>query len=124
MPTASAVMGDVFEVAKNIACGITGSTHCGCYKKLPIKKIDDIVSRYFLRMEVEDKPGVLATVASVLGNNSVSIAQVVQKATSGDDAEIVVITDRVRERHLKDALLTFEHMSIIKSVSALIRVYG
>ena len=124
LPTASAIMGDVFEVAKNIVHGIAGSTHCGCYKELPIKKIDDIISRYFLRMEVEDKPGVLATVASVLGNNSVSIAQVVQQAKSGDNAEIVVITDHVRERHLKDALLTFESMSVIKSISALIRVYG
>ena len=73
---------------------------------------------------MEDKPGVLATVASVLGNNSVSIAQVVQQAKSGDNAEIVVITDHVRERHLKDALITFESMSVIKSISALIRVYG
>lgn len=124
LPTASAVMGDVFEVAKNIVNGFAGSTQCGCYKKLPIKKVDDIISRYFLRMEVEDKPGVLATVASVLGNNGVSIAQVVQKAKEGDFAEIVVVTDHVRERHLKDALLTFKEMSCIKSVSALIRVHG
>lgn len=124
LPTASAIMGDVFEVAKNIVRDASGSSHCGCYKKLPIKKIDDIISRYFLRMEVEDKPGVLATVASVLGNNSVSIAQVVQQAKCGDNAEIVVITDHVRERHLSDALLTFESMSVIKSISALIRVYG
>ena len=124
LPTASAVMGDVFEVAKNMVNGFSGSTRCGCYKKLPIKKIDDIISRYFLRMEVEDKPGVLATVASVLGNNGVSIAQVVQKAKSGDYAEIVVVTDNVRERHLKDALLTFKDMSSIKSVSALIRVHS
>lgn len=123
LPTASAVMGDVVEVAKNIINDATGADGCGCYKKLPIKNIDDIISRYFLRMEVEDKPGVLATVASVLGNNGVSIAQVVQKAKEGDYAEIVVVTDHVRERHLRDALLTFEGMSMIKNVSALIRVH-
>lgn len=124
LPTASAVMGDVFEAARNMVNGFSGSTRCGCYKQLPIKKIEDIISRYFLRMEVEDKPGVLATVASVLGNNGVSIAQVVQKAKSDDYAEIVVVTDHVRERHLKDALLTFKDMSSIKSVSTLIRVHG
>lgn len=124
MPTASAVMGDVFETAKNIINDSTGATHCGCYKELPVKKIEDIISRYFLRMEVEDKPGVLATVASVLGNNSVSIEQVVQKERSGDNAEIVVITNHVRERHLKDALLTFQNMSVVKSIPSLIRVYG
>ena len=124
MPTASAVMGDVFAAAKNIVNRSGGFTRCGCYKKLPIKKIDDIISRYFLRMEVENKPGVLATVASVLGNNSVSIAQVSQTSKQGDSAEIVVVTDHVRECHLKDALLTFQKMSMVKSVSALIRVYG
>lgn len=123
-PTASAIVGDVFETAQNIVNGATGSTHCGCYKQIPVKKIEDIISRYFLRMEVEDKPGVLATVASVLGNNSVSIEQVVQKATVGDNAEIVVITNHVRERHLKDALLTFEGMSAVKAISGFIRVYG
>ena len=124
MPTASAVMGDVFETAQNIINDSTGATHCGCYKQLPVKKIEDIISRYFLRMEVEDKPGVLATVASVLGNNSVSIEQVVQKERSGDNAEIVVITNHVKERHLKDALLTFQDMSVVKAIPSLIRVYG
>lgn len=124
MPTASAVMGDVFETAQNIINDSTGATHCGCYKHLPVKKIEDIISRYFLRMEVEDKPGVLATVASVLGNNSVSIEQVVQKERSGDNAEIVVITNHVKERHLKDALLTFQDMSVVKAIPSLIRVYG
>ena len=60
LPTASAVVGDVFETARNIVNHSTGAIHCGCYKHLPIKKIEDIISRYFLRMEVEDKPGVLA----------------------------------------------------------------
>ena len=124
MPTASAVMGDVFETASHVINDETGFNHCGCYKQLPVKKIEDIESRYFVRMEVEDKPGVLATVASVLGNNSVSIEQVVQKEHSGDTAEIVVITNRVRERHLNDALLTFKDMSTVKAIPSMIRVYG
>lgn len=124
LPTASAVMGDVFEVARNMVNNAEGSTRCGCYKKLPIKNVDEIISRYFLRMEVEDKPGVLATMAKVLGDNGVSIAQMMQKAKVGDFAEIVVVTDHVRERHLKAALAAFEELSCIKSVSALIRVHG
>lgn len=124
LPTASAVLGDVFTEARSIARGFSGTTHCGCYKRLPVKRIDDIVSRYFLRLEVEDKPGVLATVASVLGNNSVSIAQVIQKERNGENAELVVITDHVRERHLNDAMAQFKDLNAIKSVSALIRVYG
>ncbi len=124
LPTASAVLGDVFTEARSIVRGAKGTTRCGCYKQLPVKRISEIVSRYFLRLEVEDKPGVLAMVASVLGNNSVSIAEVVQKERSGGNAELVVITDHVREGHLKDSIDQFKDISSIKSVSAMIRVYG
>ena len=54
-------------------------------------------------LQVEDRYGVLASIASVLGNNCVSIAQIIQKAKRQDLAEIVVITDKVRERHFRDA---------------------
>ncbi len=123
MPTASAVMGDVFEAAANIANGREGNTHDSCYLHLPIKKIDSIVSRYYLRMEVEDKPGVLATITSVLGNNGVSIEQFVQKEKTGENAEVMIMTDHVKESHLNDALLTFKSMSVIRSQPTVIRVY-
>ena len=86
--------------------------------------MEDTRSRYFLRMQVEDRPGVLASVASVLGNNGVSIAQVIQKARQGDTAEIVVITDTVLERHFRDSLAIFRGMSMIREISSVIRVYG
>ncbi len=123
MPTASAIMGDVFEVARDIASGGSGTTYSTSYKSLPIKNIEDSVSRFFLRMTVEDKPGVLATVAGILGNNSVSIQQMVQKEHDGEHAEIVVITDLVKECHLNDALIAFRSMSAIKSEPVVIRVY-
>lgn len=123
MPTASAVVGDIFEIARNIRFGCTGRISCTCYKELPIKKMEDIKSRYFLRMQVEDRYGVLASIASVFGNNCVSIAQIVQKEKKKDAAELVVITDKVRERHLNDSLSIFKGMSIVKEISAVIRVY-
>ena len=89
-----------------------------------MKPVEDTSSRYFLRMQVEDRPGVLASVASVLGNNGVSIAQIIQKNRQGDSAEIVVITDTVLERHLRDSLAIFREMSMIREISAVIRVYG
>ncbi len=123
LPTASAIMGDVFDIATDIAKGRESATAASWYLDLPIKDINNIISRYYLRMEVEDKPGVLATIASVLGNNSVSIEQIVQKAKTGDNAEIMVITNHVKESHLRDALLTFKAMSIVKTEPVLIRVY-
>lgn len=75
-------------------------------------------------MEVEDRSGVLASVAAVFGNNDVSIAQVMQKRKRSELAEIVVITETVQERHFMDAIRILEGMSLIRNISSLIRVYG
>ena len=123
LPTASAIVGDVLDIARNISYNCCGRISCTCYKELPVKKIEDIKSKYFLRMQVEDRFGVLAGIASVFGNNCVSIAQIIQKAKIRDLAEIVVITDQVEERHFNDSLAVLKGMSMIKEISAVIRVY-
>lgn len=122
LPTASAVVGDVFDIVRNIRQGCCGRIGCTCYKDLPVKKIDDIQSKYFIRMQVEDRNGVLASIASVFGNNSVSLAQVIQKRREAGTAEIVVITDSVKECHFQDSLSIFKGMSIVRKISAIIRV--
>lgn len=122
LPTASAVVGDIFDIVRNILAGCCGRIGCTCYKQIPVKKIEDVSSKYFIRMQVEDRYGVLANIASVFGNNCVSMAQVIQRRKKGNIAEIVVITDSVEERHLKDSLAVFQGMSIVKQVSAIIRV--
>lgn len=124
LPTGSAVVGDVFDIARNIRTGATGRIHCTCYKSLPVKDVRDMENKYFVRMLVEDRPGVLAGIASVFGNNNVSIAQMIQKNKKGDLAEVVVITDRVLERHFTDSLTIFESMSMIREISAVLRVYS
>jgi homoserine dehydrogenase len=123
MPTASAVMGDVFSVARHTVYDSQGSTRDNVYRKIPIKSMDNIRSSYFLRLEVEDKPGVLATIASIFGNNSVSIKQVIQRDKIGSNAELVVITSEVKERHIRDALLILNSSSVVKKVATMIRVY-
>ena len=124
MPTASAVMGDIIIVMRNIVhdnCGWNGGV---AYKNYPVKPIEETRSRYFLRLQVADKPGALANIAGVLGNNDVSIAQVVQKRARDGVAELVVITDSVLERHFNDALMIVKGMSVLREVSGIIRVYG
>ena len=123
-PTGSAVAGDVFEIVRNIQAGSTGRLGCTCYKSLRVKPADDTSHRYFLRLQVEDRPGVLAGIASVFGNNNVSIAQVIQKNKRGELAELAVITDQVLERHFKDSLLVLGEMSMIKEISTILRVYA
>ena len=63
LPTASAIVGDVFDIVRNILFGCTGRISCTCYKALPIKKQEETESRFFLRLHVDDKPGVLAAVS-------------------------------------------------------------
>lgn len=123
MPTASAVMGDVVDVMRNIVHGCCGRVGCSCYKQLPVKNIEDTCSKFFMRIQAADRPGVLANIASVLGNNDVSIAQVVQKSRRKGTAELVIITDEVEERHFNDALAIFKGMSVVQEISGIIRVY-
>lgn len=123
MPTASAVTGDIIDTARNLLMGCTGRIGCTCYKELPVKAIDDIKSKYFIRLRVEDRPGVLAGVSGVLGNNGVSISQVIQKASKGGSSDLVVITDTVRERHIRDALTILRSMSMVRDIASVIRVY-
>lgn len=123
MPTASAVMGDVIDVMRNIRHNCCGKIGCGCYRCLPVKNIQDTNTRFFLRIQVEDRPGALANIAGILGNNDVSIAQVVQKKSHDGIAELVIITDTVRESHFNDALQILLGMSVLKDLSGFIRVY-
>lgn len=123
LPTASAVMGDIIDVARNIQFHCNGRIHCTCYKDLPIKKITEIESKYFMRLLVEDKPGVLARIADTLGKNDVSIAQVIQKNKIQELAELVVITDKVREQNFADALVNIRSMETTREISTVIRVY-
>lgn len=124
LPTASAIMGDVVDVARNINFDCCGRIGCTCYKQLPIKKMYDICSKYFIRMQLLDKPGTLASVLSILGNNGVSIYQMMQKKRrNNSNAEIVIITDSVKEKNLKDSMTILEGMSIVNKVSSIIRVY-
>lgn len=123
LPTASAIMGDVIDVARNIKHNCNGRIGCTCYKNIPIKNINDTETKYFLRMQVDDRPGVLAGVASVLGNTDVGIDRVIQKTKKANTAELVVITDSVHESNFKDAMAIFKGMAMIKEISSVIRVY-
>ena len=123
MPTASAVMGDIIDVCRNIVHGSCGKIGCSCYKELPVKDISETKSKFFLRIEALDKQGVLANIASVLGNNDVSIARVVQKSRKDGVAELVIITDVVAEKNFNDAMTVFNGLSVVKEIAGVIRVY-
>ena len=122
-PTASAVVGDLISVARDMQYDCCGRIGCSCYKNLSMKPAGEARHTYFLRLIVEDRTGILAGVAGVLGNNGVSITQVIQKPAVNGVAELVVITDKVETRHLNDAMMIFGEMSMIREVASVIRVY-
>jgi len=124
MPTASAVVGDIISAARNIRYGVPGRIGCTCYETKRIKPIKEVESKFYIRISVKDRPGVLASIAGVFGNTNVSLASVIQKRLEGDLAELVLITHKVKEANLRDALAVIEGLSVVAEVSSVIRVEG
>lgn len=123
LPTASAVVGDVFDIARNIQADCCARIGCTCYKNLPVKKIEDTYNRYFLRMHVEERCGVLAEITAVFAKYHVSVAQIIQKESRGDETEVVVITARVQERDFQKAMKELEESKAVHKISSMLRVY-
>jgi homoserine dehydrogenase len=123
LPAASAVVGDVIEVARHIRSGCLNLVGCTCNEHLPVRDISQLETGYFIRFAVADRPGVLAAVASKFGDHGVSIASVIQKRVSeSGDAEIVYVTHRAAEGALRAALADIEKLDVVTEISAVIRV--
>lgn len=122
-PTASAIVGDVIDVARNIKYHCNGRISCFCYRKTPVKSFSDVKNKFFIRMQVDNKPGVLAAIASVFGEHKVSISKVVQKIITDGVAELVIVTDSVKEYHMEDALKQLKKMDTMREISSVIREY-
>lgn len=123
MPTASAVVGDVIDAARDIVYGCTGRISCTCYKSLQVKKFSDVENKFFIRMQVNNIPGVLAEIAHVFGGHEVSISRVIQKNARAEQAELVIVTEKVKEYHMDDALKELQEMSCVSEISSVIREY-
>lgn len=123
LPTASAVMGDVIDIIRDIQFSCTGRISCTCYKNTPVKSSDDVKNKFFVRMQVTNKPGVLARIASMFGEHKVSISKVIQKVITDGVAELVIVTEAVKEYHMQDALMHLREMDTTQEISSVIREY-
>jgi len=121
-PTGSAVAGDIIEVARNINSGAAGRIPCTCFEARPVKPMDEVVTKHYLRMEVADRPGVLAKIAAVFGEEGVSLASVVQKAATGEGAEIVWVTHESVERAVRRSLERIRALPEVAEVCNWVRV--
>lgn len=122
-PTASAVMGDVIDVMRDIRYNCTGRISCTCYRDTPVKPFAEAENQFVLRMKVENRPGVLASIAGVLGAHQVSISKVVQKIITDGAAELVIVTDAVKEMAFRNALEDLKELEITREIGNVIREY-
>ena len=121
-PTGSAVVGDIIEIARNINRGATGRIPCTCFEARAVRPMDEVVTKHYVRMQVADRPGVLAKIAAVFGEEGVSLASVVQKAATGEGAEIVWVTHESLERAVRQALERIGALPEVNEVSNWVRV--
>ncbi|MFU8890310.1 MAG: homoserine dehydrogenase [Anaerosomatales bacterium] len=122
LPAASAVVGDVIEVARHISRGCLGLVGCTCNEELPVRDMGDLETSYYLRLRVVDQPGVFGRVAAAFGDHGVSLASVIQKGADKPTAEIVYVTHRATERAVRAALAEIEQLDIVESVDSVLRV--
>ncbi len=104
-PAASAVMGDVLEVARHIQMGIKPIVGCTCTDNLPIISMDDLHTKYYIRFVVADRPGVLAAAADIFAKNGVSVRMVTQRGNAArEDVNLVFVTHTAEERKVRKTI--------------------
>jgi len=121
-PTASAVLGDVVDAARNLVSGAKGATVSGLVVR-PIRPVDDTESPFYVLMEVADRPGVLAAIAGAFGAHGVSIKSMEQRGI-GDEARLIFITHRAREADLRATLDAVRGVEHVHRVGSVLRVVG
>ena len=125
-PTSSAVVADLLDLSHGIVLGNRERKYWGPEGEVPVLPLEHLESRYYVRVTVTDRPGVLAQIAQTLGNHSVSIAAVSQKEADQDaqTAELVIMTHRAREGAMRAALRDIEALPVVTQVSSFLRVEG
>ena len=121
-PSASAVMGDLIDAAKNLVSGGRGAT-VGTLARRPIRPIDEVESQFYLLIEVADRPGVLAQIATEFGRHGVSIKSMLQKGI-GDDARLIFVTHKAREAALRATVHSLRDVDSVHRVGSVVRVIG
>ena len=139
-PTTSAVIGDLIDIGRSMVShrsfdagenlnflddsSQSDSWHRGREETWSIRSMDDLMCRYYLRLNVADQPGVLALIAQILGDGQISIASVLQKAADQAEqtAEIVITTHPSREASVQKSLRTMADLTVVRKVNNLLRI--
>ncbi len=122
LPTGSAVVGDLVEVARNRLQGARG-VGCTCLYERSVRSIDEVDTQYYLALDVADRPGVLAQVAAVFGEHGVSIRSVLQRG-KGDAAQLVLVTHLAKEGAMRATLASLRQLEEVTDLQSVMRVEG
>ncbi len=127
-PTASAIVADVMDAAHSVVAAKAGRrggrSPWRAGRSLPIRPMAELTTRYYLRMEVADQPGVLAQIARCFGDHGVSIASVIQKESDevAQTAELVIMTHVAREESVQKTIKEAGKLAVVSRVGNLLRV--
>jgi homoserine dehydrogenase len=130
MPTASSVVSDVMDIARNIRMGATGRVpptgfQADQRRPLPIRAIEDISGLYYLRFMVLDRPGVLSQLSGVLGKHDISISSVLQRGRKdGQTVPVVMTTHMAVERNIRASLREIDALPAVSASTTVIRIEG
>jgi homoserine dehydrogenase len=124
LATSSSVIADVVSSARKIVLGIGSLSTWKAISGKTIKPMDDIETQYYIRLAAKDRPGVLAQIATVFGNNKISISSAIQPESDEQTktAEIVIMTHPAKEKAMQKALRELEKLEVVKEISNFIRV--
>ena len=124
LPTSSAVIADVVSSAQDIILGVGNKARRKLSPDMTIKPMSEIETRYYLRMNVADRPGVLSQISKVLGDNLISISSVIQKEadSAAQTAELVIMTHPSQEEAMRQSLGKLAQLDVVKEINNFIRV--
>lgn len=122
-PAASAVMGDVLEVARHVQQGVGPLVGCTCTDQLPILPVDELQMKYYIRFTVSDKLGVLAAMAGIFAQHNVSVHSVVQHSKKESTVDVVYVTHVAKESDIKAVIEEIAGLDdVLQGPPSLIRV--
>ena len=124
MPTTSAVAADMVDIARNVVGNVVAPPPLSLSDDIRIKPMSELETKYYVRLNVAERPGVFAQILDLLGKQEISIASAIQKETNEEaqTAEIVLMTHRAKESSVQEALRLISELDVVNSVGNLVRV--
>jgi len=129
MPTGSAVISDLVELARNLLTGALGrrvpllSFQESAIERIPLKRMEEVVMPFYMRFSALDRPGVLSKISGILGKNDISISSVIQKGRKVNGAvPVVMMTHEAKEKNVHRAIKEIDRLDVILGKTMFLRV--